>query len=70
MILVSLTVTCSNTETIPVYHSAEPEISVVLIVVYVTKFLVVYVAITACPFPEPEISVYLTGDLVAQSLVV
>jgi len=51
MIFVSLTVTCTNTGTIPVYHSAEPDISVVLIGVSVAQSLVVYVAITALPFP-------------------
>jgi hypothetical protein len=65
MILVSLTVTCSNTETIPVYHSAEPEISVVLIGVSVAQSLVVYVAITTCPLAAPEISVVLIGVSVA-----
>jgi hypothetical protein len=70
MIFVSLTVTCSNTGTIPVYHSAEPEISVVLIGVYVAQSLVVYVAITTCPLAAPEISVVLIEVCVAQSLVV
>ena len=67
MIFVSLTVTCSNTRTIPVYHSAEPEISVVLIGVSVAQSLVVYVVITACPAPEPEISVGFITLSVAQS---
>jgi hypothetical protein len=35
---------------------AAPQISVVLIVVYATQSLVVYVAITACPSAETEIS--------------
>ena len=70
MIFVSLTVTCSNTGTIPVYHSAEPEISGVLIGVSVAQSLGVYVAITAYPSVEPEISVGFIGVYVAQSLVV
>jgi hypothetical protein len=38
--------------------------------VYVPQSLVVYVAKTACPSAEPEISVVLIGVSVAQSLVV
>jgi hypothetical protein len=70
MIFVSLTVTCSNTGTIPLYHSTESEISVVLIGVGVAQSLVVYVVITACPSAEPEISVGFIGLSVPQSLVV
>jgi len=37
---------------------------------FVPQSLVVYVAITACPSAEPDISVVLIGDDCAQSLVV
>jgi hypothetical protein len=70
MIFVSLRVTCSNNGTIPVYHSTESEISVVLIGDSVAHSLVLYVAITACPSVEPEISVGFIEVYVAQSLVV
>jgi hypothetical protein len=70
MIFVSLRVTCSNNGTIPVYHSTESEISVVLIGDSVAQSFVVEVAITACPSAEPEISVGFIGVSVAQSFVV
>ena len=50
--------------------SAEREITVGFIGVYVPQSLVVYVAITACPSSEPQISVAFIGVSVAQPLVV
>ena len=70
MIFVSLRVTCSNNGTIPVYHSTESEISVVLIGDSVAHSLVLYVAITACPSVEAENAVGFIAVSVAQYLVV
>jgi hypothetical protein len=43
----------------------EPQVSLILIAVYIAQSLVVYVAKTVCPSAEPAISVVLIGVSVA-----